>query len=373
MAMIKRLFVVILIISMLLSGCSSNTAAEGETVDVENAVAVVNDEAIDVSTFNIFYNMYAQAYMQQYGDDVLEREYEGTTFDQILKEDILEMLVQDSLLRAYVLSTGFEIDQDEVASNLEELNSTLAEDPDTQAMYDAIGVDEAFLEEQIQSSLLMNEFSNIISNEIDADEEKLNDLYENYAVQVSASHILVDDDLTATLVEEKIAAGEDFAALAEEYSQDPGSASAGGSLGYFGRGVMVSEFEDAAFSLGIGEVSDPIQSSYGYHIIKVDDIKTINSMIADGEEEDVVDVYKQQIKDDLFDEYYLAKIDELKAAATIEQYPEKVADTTPVDLTTTSEEESDATSTESTDSSTESTTDDNASTDDLEDSAEDNQ
>jgi peptidyl-prolyl cis-trans isomerase SurA len=70
---------------------------------------------------------------------------------------------------------------------------------------------------------------------------------------------------------ERIAAGEDFAALATEYSADPGSAQLGGDLGWFRRGRMVREFEDAAFDLRfIGQVSDPVQTEYGFHIIKLE-------------------------------------------------------------------------------------------------------
>ncbi len=95
---------------------------------------------------------------------------------------------------------------------------------------------------------------------------------------VEAAHILfkVDDPskeaevkAKAESVLKKVQAGEDFAALAKKYSEDPGSAPQGGLLGSFQRGQMVKEFEDAAFSLKPGEVSGLVRSSYGYHIIKV--------------------------------------------------------------------------------------------------------
>ena len=73
----------------------------------------------------------------------------------------------------------------------------------------------------------------------------------------------------ATQVLGRIRAGEDFAKLARENSEDPGSASAGGDLGFFERGRMVKEFEDPAFSLSVGAVSDVVKSPFGYHIIKV--------------------------------------------------------------------------------------------------------
>lgn len=81
-------------------------------------------------------------------------------------------------------------------------------------------------------------------------------------------------DETATLalaleLRQRLLDGEDFAALAAEYSDDPGSGDKGGDLGWFGRGAMVPAFEDAAFSLEVGEISEPIRSDFGYHIIEV--------------------------------------------------------------------------------------------------------
>src|SRR5688572_20804012 len=63
--------------------------------------------------------------------------------------------------------------------------------------------------------------------------------------------------------------GSDFGELAREFSTDTGSGAKGGDLGWFGKGAMVAEFENAAFSLEIGEISEPIQSEFGYHIIQV--------------------------------------------------------------------------------------------------------
>lgn len=89
--------------------------------------------------------------------------------------------------------------------------------------------------------------------------------------EVRARHILVDSKDKAREIFEKIAHGTDFAQLAKENSKDPGSKDQGGDLGFFIRGQMVPQFEEAAFKLKKGEVSEPFESQFGWHIVKVDD------------------------------------------------------------------------------------------------------
>ena len=103
--------------------------------------------------------------------------------------------------------------------------------------------------------------------------------------QVRARHILfsvsendseeakADIRTTALGVLERARGGEDFASLAEEFSEDEGTAEQGGDLGFFGRGRMVEPFEDAAFSLDVGQISDLVETTFGFHVIKVDEIR----------------------------------------------------------------------------------------------------
>lgn len=88
--------------------------------------------------------------------------------------------------------------------------------------------------------------------------------------KVKASHILVDTKAEAYELKSKLDKGEDFALLAKNYSKCP-SGQDGGNLGYFERGQMVPEFENAAFNLPVGKVSEPVQTQFGWHLIKVYD------------------------------------------------------------------------------------------------------
>ena len=89
---------------------------------------------------------------------------------------------------------------------------------------------------------------------------------------VKASHLLVKTEEEALKIKEEIAAGKDFAKAAEEVSLCP-SGQNGGDLGYFTKGQMVKEFEDACFSMEVGEVSNPIKTQFGYHLIYLTDKK----------------------------------------------------------------------------------------------------
>ena len=95
-------------------------------------------------------------------------------------------------------------------------------------------------------------------------------LYSQPYSQVHAGHILVDSEQEAKELKTKIDNGESFEALAKKYSKCP-SKRDGGDLGYFGKRQMVKPFEDAAFSTQTGEVSEPVQTQFGWHLIKVYD------------------------------------------------------------------------------------------------------
>ena len=100
-----------------------------------------------------------------------------------------------------------------------------------------------------------------------------NQCQENTCItSVKASHILVDTKAEALCIKKQIDDGASFESMAKKYSKCP-SGQNGGDLGYFNKGDMVKPFEQAAFDLPIGEVSDPVQTQFGWHLIKVYDKK----------------------------------------------------------------------------------------------------
>jgi peptidyl-prolyl cis-trans isomerase D len=120
------------------------------------------------------------------------------------------------------------------------------------------GITEADLRRVIRTQVLRQK----LFDEITADVEKTEE-------QVWARHILVPDAEIAATVLERLDAGEDWSLVAAEMSTDASNSDQGGNLGWFGRGMMVSEFENAAFNMEIGEISAPVQTRFGFHIIQV--------------------------------------------------------------------------------------------------------
>ena len=88
------------------------------------------------------------------------------------------------------------------------------------------------------------------------------------ANKIKCSHILVKKQSEAIEILDKIKNGEKFGKMARQFSTDSGSAKRDGNLGYFSKGKMVKEFESAAFNLQVGQISEPVKTQYGYHIIK---------------------------------------------------------------------------------------------------------
>lgn len=133
--------------------------------------------------------------------------------------------------------------------------------------------------EEVKRKLVVKHFLEAKTPEISEAELKRD--YEAQVVkvrdekEVRARHVLVATEAEAKDVKKKIDDGKKFEDVAREYSKDPGSAKQGGDLGYFTKDRMVKPFADAAFKMKKGEVSEPVKSNFGWHVIKVEDIRPI--------------------------------------------------------------------------------------------------
>ncbi len=149
-----------------------------------------------------------------------------------------------------------------------------------------------------------------VAAKIDIDEADALQFYEDnkdgYGApeQRKTAHILINDDdnAEATLeeIQNKLAAGESFADLAEAYSQDPGSASTGGDLGWVSPDDMVEEFNDALFAMEVNTVSEPVKSQFGYHIIQLNDIKAPEIQVFEAVKGDIIQALQASEAESLF-------------------------------------------------------------------------
>ncbi len=138
------------------------------------------------------------------------------------------------------------------------------------------------------------------------------------AQEFRAAHILVATEAEAADLKSQIEGGGDFAELATEHSTDPGSGPQGGSLGWFGAGQMVPEFEAAVTALEAGAISDPVQTQFGWHLIKLEETR-------DSAPPTLAEL-RPEIENTLRQEKLAAEIEELRAGATIERSENAVAD-----------------------------------------------
>ncbi|MDC4224474.1 MAG: peptidylprolyl isomerase [Candidatus Manganitrophus sp.] len=163
--------------------------------------------------------------------------------------------------------------------------------------------------EELTKEVMISEVVNQIAAEklTDAEMKKYYNKNKAEFKEVRASHILVKTEEEAKEIKKKLDQGGDFAALAKEKSTDPGSAPRGGDLGFFTKDRMVKAFSDAAFSLKVNEISKPVQSPFGFHIIKVVETKDAKNF------EELAPAQLQNIRGTMIND----EIDQLKEKAKI--------------------------------------------------------
>ncbi len=195
--------------------------------------------------------------------------------------------------------------------------------------------------EYMVDQILAKELENDVVNNIAISDDEVTEYYNanidrfSTPAKIKARHILVEDEAEAKDLLKKIKDGGDFAALAKEKSKCP-SGKKGGDLGWFSKGRMDKAFEEAAFALKKGEISDVVKSSFGYHIIEVNDIReaekkgidevrdSIKKILARDKQRTLVDDLSNEVKGKInieIDEDYFAVKEEAPAAAEAETAP----------------------------------------------------
>ncbi|WP_240190037.1 peptidylprolyl isomerase [Bacillus sp. P14.5] len=212
-------------------------------------------------------------------------------------EAALDTLIADKIVELESGKRDVAVEESEIQEELEKIRSSYE---DEEAFNEALASSGASLDsvkENIKSYLLTEK---LLKDRVTITDEQIKEYFETnketfaQQEQVQASHILVEDEAAAKEVKEKLDNGGDFAQLAKEYSTDTSNAESGGELGFFSKGDMVAEFEEKAFAMKTDEISDPVKTEFGYHIIQVTDKKNAK--------EAVLEDHKEEVKEILFDQ-----------------------------------------------------------------------
>lgn len=248
-----------------------------------------------------------------------------------IRERIIEELIMRQIMVDAVAQAGISLSESEFEGIKAELASELPPDVSIEAYMAEIGMTSDQLREQMLVRKMVVAKAEAIEKPTD---EEIRAFYdenqEGFAQEetVSASHILIkideatDDDAAKTAKRERLEAlrqeliaGADFADLAEANSDCP-SGKNGGDLGPFGRGQMVPEFEDAAFSQPVGSVGEVVTTPFGYHLIKVSEKTDAKTLAFEDVKERISDIIYSQKQQDAVTEY----VEGLRTAAVIERF-----------------------------------------------------
>ncbi|HLR52370.1 MAG TPA: peptidylprolyl isomerase [Candidatus Avamphibacillus sp.] len=215
-------------------------------------------------------------------------------FYNALKEQQGEKVL-DTLVTMKVLEDNYEVSEEDIDKEVDTFKDQLGDQFEMWMQQQGFSDEDSF-RQIIKLSLLQEKAA---SEDVEVTEEEMKERYDRMKTEIEAQHILVDDEETANEVKEKLDEGESFEDLAKEYSNDEENAEDGGSLGYFSVGQMVPEFEDAAYSLEVDEISEPVMSEFGFHIIKVTDKREVEEDI--GSFEDNKDTIRRELLNEKID------------------------------------------------------------------------
>jgi peptidyl-prolyl cis-trans isomerase C len=292
----------------------------------DEKVAVVNGVVIARIQFDKELKVHLERVSRQ-GSQITDDQMEE------LKKDILEGLIEREVLYQESQKAGIKIADQKVDDQVAAIKKRFPNEEEFKKALAGMGLTEEEVREQIQRGLAIRELiDQKVANKVVITDEETKAYYDanpqlfNQPEEVKASHILIKVDPTADDttkaaarkkiedLQQKLKAGGDFAELAKENSEGPSNVR-GGDLGYFKRGQMVKPFEDVAYSMKIDEVSGLVETSFGYHLIKVSDKKPEQTLAY----ADVKDKIAQRLKQEKVEKDATLYVEDLKKGAKIEK------------------------------------------------------
>lgn len=268
--------------------------------------------------------------LMQYKDRIPPEEMEKAK--PMFQKQALENLINQNLLVQEADRQGIKADPETVDARFKQVSGRFPNEEAFQKAVESAGVSTQEIHEDIRQNLQVETLlEGKLSNMKEATKDEVNTFYKEHPEKfktpdrIRASHILIStksDDSPeekarkfekATKLKREIDNGADFAKLAQEYSDCPSKAK-GGDLGYFGMGQMVKPFEDAALHLKVGEVSDVVETQFGYHIIKLVDRQEAGVASLEQVRDQIVSYLNNQRKQEAVGQY----VDQLRESAKIE-------------------------------------------------------
>lgn len=269
MKLLKKIFLlaVVGVMTLQMVGCSDKNKADNND---KRLYEVTLDEFNLALENNMVY--YQEQYKEQW--DTMK---EDESVKKRMEEIALEQVILDKVLINEANIANTKVTKREIDEEYDRIKTEYNETDNFNEFLTKNNMTEESYKENIRNQFLVDYFLKAKADDIikkDPSTNELRDFYNtnlNTFKQVRASHILVDTEEEALDVKRRLSEGEIFEEIALDVSMCPSSIE-GGDLGYFERDKMVSEFSDAAFSMSIGEISDPVKTDFGYHIIKLVDI-----------------------------------------------------------------------------------------------------
>ena len=317
----------IMIVTVLSIALISISSSAEEKKTSNEKVAVVNGVTITQAALQHELNFHLQRATQR-GMQVSETQMVK------LKKDVLENLIEREILYQESQKAGIKIEKKAIDEQLSVIKQRFPTEKDYQNALKQMNFSEEDVKMQFKRGLAVKGLiDQQVGQKITVTDEESKAYYEGnpqlfkQPEQVKASHILIKVESNADEkkkgearqkiidVQEKLKNGEDFATLAKEYSEGPSSVK-GGDLGYFRRGQMVKPFDDTAFTMKPNEVSDIVETRFGYHLIKVYDKKP-ETVLAYAE---IKDKLNERMKQQKTEQDVGKYIDALKKNAKIEKF-----------------------------------------------------
>jgi peptidyl-prolyl cis-trans isomerase C len=320
----RGIFFLLLITGLVLTWIVMPALAE-ETQPSEDKVALVNGSVVSRATFDREMSGVRQRFSSM-GKPIPPSQLPE------LEKRVLDNLINIELLYQQSQKVGTKVDDAEVNIQFEALKKRFSTEAEFKNAIKKMNLNETVMKSQIRRGIAIQRFLDKKTlGKVEVSEEEIKAYYDSHTnlfkkpEQIRASHILIkvepgtDEKNKAKAlkkiekIRQRLVKGEDFGVLAKEFSQCPSSAK-GGDLNYFGRRQMAKPFEDAAFALKVGELSDVVETRFGYHLIKLTDKKPAST----NSYEDM----KDQIRKNLMGEKIRLEVSnyvqELKKAANIE-------------------------------------------------------